>query len=66
MKVTSLIVGITTILLLLSTLICGLWIKSHGMMNNTDSLAFHMKIGIVSVLFGALSAILLIIQVIKH
>lgn len=66
MKVISLIAGIITILLLLSTLICGLWIKSHGLTNNIDSLAFHMKIGIASVIFGLFSAILLIIQVIQH
>lgn len=66
MKTIYLIVGIITILLLLSTLICGLWIKSHDLTNYVDSLAFHMKIGIASVIFGLFSAILLIIQVIKH
>ncbi|KAJ49637.1 fumarate reductase subunit D [Clostridium tetanomorphum] len=66
MKVISLITGIVTILLLLSTLICGLWIKSHDLVNNIDSLAFHMRIGIASVIFGLFSTILLIIQVIKH
>ncbi|MFL0250595.1 hypothetical protein ACJDT4_09195 [Clostridium neuense] len=66
MKIISLSVGILTVLLLLSTLICGSWIKAKGLTNDTNSLAFHAKIGIASVVFGALSAILLIIQVIKH
>lgn len=66
MKIISLSVGILTILLLLSTLICGSWIKSKGLTNDASSLAFHAKIGIASVIFGSLSAILLIIQVMKH
>lgn len=66
MKIISLSVGILTVLLLLSTLICGSWIKAKGLTNDANSLAFHAKIGIASVIFGALSAILLIIQVIKH
>lgn len=66
MKVISLITGIITILLLLSTLICGLWIKSHNLINDAGSLAFHMKIGTASVIFGSISALLLIIQVMKH
>lgn len=66
MKIISLIAGITTILLLLSTLICGLWIKSQSLTNNIDSLSFHMKIGIASVIFGLFSAILLITQAIRH
>ncbi|KOF56757.1 MULTISPECIES: hypothetical protein [Clostridium] len=66
MKTISLITGLLTILLLLSTLICGLWIKSKGLTNDAGSLAFHTKIGATAVIFGTLSAILLIIQVIKH
>lgn len=66
MKILSLTSGILTILFLLSTLICGLWINSKGLTNNADSLAFHMKIGTVSVILGLLSAILLIVQVAKH
>lgn len=66
MKIISLSVGILTILLLLSTLICGFWIKSKGLTNDASSLAFHAKIGIASVILGSLSAIFLIIQAIKH
>jgi len=66
MKIISLSIGVLTVLLLLSTLICGSWIKAKGLTNDASSLAFHAKIGIASVVFGALSAILLIIQVIKH
>lgn len=66
MKIISMISGTLTILLLLSTLICGLWIKANNLTNNSDSLAFHMKIGMASVLFGLLSAILLIVQVASH
>lgn len=66
MKIVSLIVGILTMLLLLSTLICGLWINAKGLTNDSSSLAFHMKIGTASVIFGVISVILLIVQTVKH
>lgn len=66
MKAISLVTASITILLLLSTLICGLWIKSHNLTNDIQSLVFHMKVGIASVIFGSASAILLVIQVMKH
>ncbi len=51
MRTIELILAIVASLLLLSTLICGLWIRSTG---NTgpSSLNFHMMIGIATVLFG--------------
>lgn len=66
MKIASIIIGILTVLLLLSTLICGSWIKAKGLTNDASSLAFHMKIGTASVVFGVISVILLIVQVVKH
>ena len=66
MKTISIITAVVTGLLLLSTLICGLWIKSQNMINNAESLAFHTKIGIASVVFGLITVILLIAQVSKR
>lgn len=66
MKIISILTGIITVLLLLSTLLCGLWIKSHNLNNNTESLVFHTKIGVATVIFGLISTILLMLQVMKH
>ena len=65
MKTISIIVAVITILLLLSTLICGLWIKSKGL-TDPSSLNFHMQIGIASVIFGLISATLLLVQTLKN
>lgn len=51
MKIMILLTGITTILMLLSTLICGMWIKSNGV-TDASSLLFHTRIGVGSVLIG--------------
>lgn len=47
MKVFLIIIAITTGLLLLSTLICGLWIRANKV-EEISSLNFHMNIGITS------------------
>jgi fumarate reductase subunit D len=59
MKTFSLITAIITGLLLLSTLICGLWIRANKV-TDASSLNFHMNIGIASVIFGLVTVILLI------
>jgi ABC-type Na+ efflux pump permease subunit len=58
-KVFSIGIAIVTGLLLLSTLICGLWIKANKV-TEASSLNFHMNIGIASVIFGIATVILLI------
>ena len=65
MKTIYLIVGTLTGLLLVSTLICGLWIKANHI-NDVESLNFHMNIGIGSIVFGLISVMLLIVQVARH
>lgn len=66
MRMLSMVIGILTVMLLLSTLICGLWIQSQNLVNNAGALAFHMKIGVVSVISGVIAAVLLIIQAAKN
>lgn len=50
MKLTLNILSTITILLLLSTMICGFWIKSNNVVE-ASSLQFHAVIGILSIIF---------------
>ncbi len=61
MKIFSIVISVITGLLLLSTLICGSWIKAKNL-TDAGSLQFHMQIGITSVIFGLISITLLIIM----
>lgn len=65
MKIITIVIAVVAGLLLLSTLICGLWIKSKGL-TDISSLNFHMQIGIGSVIFGMISVVLLIAQTLKN
>ena len=60
MKIISIITAIVTALLLFSTLICGLWIRSNKV-TDASSLSFHMNIGIATVVLSTISIILLFI-----
>jgi heme/copper-type cytochrome/quinol oxidase subunit 3 len=62
MQVLSIIIAILTIILLLSSFLCGLWIKAKKI-SDKASLKFHMQLGISSVAFGLATAVLLLIQV---
>ncbi|MFT9497753.1 hypothetical protein [Anaerosolibacter sp.] len=62
MKVFSLVIAIITALFLVSTLVCGLWIRSNKV-TDVSSLNFHMNIGIASVIFSFIAVILLIMAV---
>ncbi len=57
-KMKTLVIGgaVLTVLLLASTIICGLWIKSHAPVD-PSSLQFHMVIGIASALVSTLTVI---------
>lgn len=65
MKILIVIVAVTALLLLLSTLICGLWIKEKGL-TDVSSLKFHMQIGIAAVISSVIAIILLLVQLLKH
>lgn len=60
MTVVAVIVSVLAVILLLSTLICGLWIRSKGL-NDPQSKDFHTKIGIAAVIFGAAGNILTLV-----
>lgn len=59
MKIVYLIIVIITGLLLLSTAICGFWIKANKVTDITSK-NFHATIGILTLVFGMISLIILI------
>jgi len=61
MKWMMIISSTVSMLLLLSTLICGLWIRSKNI-TEPSSISFHMQIGILTVVACLISCILLIIK----
>lgn len=65
MRMVSLVIAIITVVLLLSTLLCGSWIHAKGLATDVEATAFHMKIGIASVVFGLLTAALLILKLVR-
>ncbi len=54
MKTVSIILGSISVLLLLSTLICGFWIRSQsaaGTPPDASSITFHMQIAVATAIF---------------
>ena len=64
MKTLNLIIGIGTALLLLSTAICGFWIRANNI-TDISSINFHVKIASLAVVFGMLSVAILIRLLLK-
>lgn len=60
MTVVAVVVTVLAVILLLSTLICGLWIRSKDL-NDPQSKVFHTKIGVAAVIFGAAGNILTLV-----
>lgn len=65
MKVVTLASSIITTLLLLTTMICGLWIRANNV-TDTGSLNFHVNSGIASVIFCLVTMILIIACLIRQ
>jgi hypothetical protein len=59
-KVFLVILGIVTSLSMLSTLVCGLWIKANKV-TEVSSLNFHMNIGILSAVLTTAMAVAMIV-----
>ena len=60
MKTITLLSAILTVLVVLSTMICGLWIRANNV-TDLGSLNFHRTIGIASVICCTITAIMVII-----
>ena len=65
MKAVSIILAATTMLTMLSTLVCGLWIKANQI-TDAGSLSFHKNCGVASVVLGVAVCIFLIILAAKR
>ncbi len=63
MKTASIILSSLTILMLLSELICGLWLRSHG--SEPSSVTFHSQLGIGTVVVTLITLIVLLIYIFK-
>jgi len=64
MKFLNSIIVIITGLLLLSTAICGFWIRANKITNIT-SINFHVTIGSLTLVFGMLSIVILLRLLLK-
>lgn len=62
MKTLLFILTITTGLLLFSTIICGLWLRSSSENFTVSSLNFHTMIGIATAIIAMLTIILAVVR----
>lgn len=53
------VLGVVSILLLVSTIICGLWIKSHPAGND---LGFHFRLSLTTVILALITIVLFMIK----
>lgn len=60
MKNVTLFSSIITTILIMTTMICGMWMKANNI-SDPSSIAFHMNFGIASVVFCFITMILLLI-----
>lgn len=58
MKTVTMLSSILTLLLLLSTMTCGLWLKSGG----AGSIHFHIICGVLSIIFCVVTLILQVVN----
>jgi hypothetical protein len=63
MKLITIVLISLSTLLMLSTVICGAWLKSKGA--DPEGIAFHLKIAIPTLLLSAATVIFLIMRVMK-
>lgn len=64
MRSATLISAIITTLLMMSTMICGLWMKANKI-SDVSSIQFHMNCGIASVIFCFITLLLVIVLLIR-
>ena len=64
MKTASIILSSITILMVLSQLICGLWLQSHGA--ESSSISFHVRFGIGTVVTALVTILVMLVFVLKQ
>jgi hypothetical protein len=64
MKIAITILSILSILMLFSTLICGLWIHNAGdkITDLASSINFHLRIGVATVIITVVTLVLVMIR----
>lgn len=61
MKIVTLISAVITALLMTSTMICGLWMRSNNI-TDPSSFGFHMTCGISAVVFSLITLVMVIVM----
>ena len=64
MNTLSIILSSLTILMLLSQLICGLWLKFQG--TDASSVAFHTRFGIGTVALTLITVTVMLVSVLRN
>lgn len=64
MKIASIALSSLTILMVLSQLICGLWLQSQGA--DPGSLGFHVRFGIGTVVISLATIFVMLIFILKQ
>lgn len=64
MNTVSIILSSLTILMVLSQLICGLWLKFQG--TDASSVAFHIRFGIGTVAMTLITVTVMLISLLKN
>lgn len=63
MKIVSILLSSVSILMVLSTLICGFWIRANGA--PAESVDFHMKLGAATGVLVLISLVVMIVLALK-
>jgi hypothetical protein len=63
MKTLTIVLSSLSVLMLLSTLICGSWLRAKGA--DPEGISFHIKLAIPTVILTLISLALLIARVVK-
>ena len=62
MKTILIVLSAISILMLLSTLICGFWIKAQGAAVDKSSLSFHAGFAVIAILITGTTLVLALIK----
>ncbi len=63
MKILTILFSSISTLLMLSTLLCGLWLRAQGA--TQEGVAFHVKLAVPTAIFALVTIGLLVFQVLK-
>lgn len=64
MRIMTLASAALTVLLILSTMICGFWIRANNV-TDPSSFSFHMNCGVASVVFSLITLVMVIVMLVR-